>query len=319
MRHMPLADSGAPDARAGANDGWMDIRLAVSRDGGANFSFPSRDAFLRRGIGARDAASGLYNASGSEPDAGFVFATNGGVLDADAAAPHIYLLYWGSQTTHAGGGAYLARYSEGARTGIFRARLRREGWAGLATLPHAPTGAGAARTVALRLPQGQPALFLRFNAAVDAAGQLSVALLSEAVRLAPGAERVHLAAARAALARGDEEACRGALQAATALNARSADATVMLASLHFRGADVGAAIGALSALLDAAPQTYAVMRKLAVLLRRAGRASRKAGPSVRGTICRRNAGRSIARPFGTWKACRRQPLAAAAAAAAAAC
>jgi hypothetical protein len=39
----------------------------VSRDGAA-FSFPSRDAFLRRGVGARDAASGLYNATGSEPE-----------------------------------------------------------------------------------------------------------------------------------------------------------------------------------------------------------------------------------------------------------
>jgi hypothetical protein len=184
MRHMPLADSGAPDERAGANDGWMDVRLAVSRDGAA-FSFPSRDAFLRRGAGARDAASGLYNATGSEPDAGFVFATNGGLLDADAAAPYVHLLYWGSQTTHAGGGAYLARYVAGARTGVFRARMRREGWAGLATLPSAPDGAGAATTVALTLPPPPAAaaaapLFLRFNAAVDAAGSLSVAILDAA-------------------------------------------------------------------------------------------------------------------------------------------
>ena len=98
----------------------------------------------------------------------------------------MHLLYWGSQTTHAGGGAYLARYRAGARTGVFRARLRREGWAGLASLPASPAGAGAARTVALRLPQGQPALFLRFNAAVDAAGELSVALLSEAGGALPG-------------------------------------------------------------------------------------------------------------------------------------
>jgi hypothetical protein len=187
IRHMPLADSGAPDVRAGANDGWMDVRLATSRDGAA-FAFPSRDAFLRRGIGARDAASGLYNASGSDPDAGFVFATNGGLLDADEAAavaptapsPWVSVLYWGSQTTHAGGGAYLARYWPGARTGVFRARMRREGWVGLATLPDAPAGAGAATTVALSLPRGTARLFLRFNAAVDAAGALSVALLDAA-------------------------------------------------------------------------------------------------------------------------------------------
>ncbi len=179
MRHMPRADSGAPDDRAGANDGWMDVRLATSRDGG-NFSFPSRDAFIRRGAGARDAASGLYNATGSEPDAGFVFATNGGLLDADPAAPYVHILYWGSQTTHAGGGAYLARYVAGARTGVFRARMRREGWAGLANLPATPSGAGAATTVALRLPPAAAGLFLRFNAAVDAAGSLSVAILDAA-------------------------------------------------------------------------------------------------------------------------------------------
>lgn len=189
MRHIPLADSGAPDERAGANDGFMDIRLAVSRNGGASFDFPSRDAFLRRGAGARDPASGLYNATGSEPDAGFVFATNGGLLDPNPQAPFIYLLYWGSQTTHAGGGAYLARYAASARTGIYRARLRREGWAGLASLPSLPAGEGSARTVALLLPQGGGGLFLRFNAAVDAAGGLAVALLDEGGEPLPGFAR----------------------------------------------------------------------------------------------------------------------------------
>lgn len=182
FRHMALADSGAPDSRAGANDGVMDIRLAVSRDG-ANFSFPSRDAFISRGVGARDPASGLYNASGSERDAGFVFATAGGVIDADPASPSISLLYWGSQTTHAGGGAYLYRYS-GAFTGVFRARLRREGWAALATLPSDPAGAGAAATVPLLLPVPAPgsALFLRLNADVSVAGTLNVTLVDAATR-----------------------------------------------------------------------------------------------------------------------------------------
>jgi hypothetical protein len=179
MRHMASSESGAPDSRAGDNDGWMDVRLAVARNATA-FAFPSRDAFLRRGVGARDPGSGLYNASGSEPDAGFVFATNGGLLDADPRSPSVDVLYWGSQTTHAGGGAYLARYWPGAFSGVFRARMRREGWAGLATLPADPIGAGGATTVALRLPAGTPRLFLRFNAAVDAAGALSVALLDGA-------------------------------------------------------------------------------------------------------------------------------------------
>jgi len=179
MRHMPIAESGAPDTRAGANDGWMDVRLAASRDGAA-FAFPSHDAFLRRGVGARDPASGLFNASGSDPDAGFVFATNSGLLDAAPLSPWVSVLYWGSQTTHAGGGAYLARYWPGARTGVFRAQMRREGWAGLATLPADPAGEGAATTVALRLPSTAPRLFLRFNAAVDAAGAFSVAILDAA-------------------------------------------------------------------------------------------------------------------------------------------
>jgi hypothetical protein len=182
FRHMALADSGAPDTRAGANDGVMDIRLAVSRSG-TNFSFPSRDAFISRGIGARDPESGLYNASGSERDAGFVFATAGGVIDADPASPTISVLFWGSQTTHAGGGAYLYRYS-GAFTGIFRARLRREGWAALATLPSDPVGTGAAETVPLLLPVPAPgsALFLRLNADISVAGTLNVSFVDAATR-----------------------------------------------------------------------------------------------------------------------------------------
>ena len=181
MRHIALNESGAPDERAGANDGFMDVRLAVSRDG-SNFTFPSRDAFLPRGVGARDAASGLYNASGSERDAGFVFATSGGVVDPDPAATSVSLLYWGSQTTHAGGGAYLYRYWPGAFTGVFRARLRREGWASLATPAADAVGAGAATTVPLLLPRPAPggALFLRLNADVSTAGTLRVAILDAA-------------------------------------------------------------------------------------------------------------------------------------------
>ena len=187
MRHIPLDQSGAPDTRAGANDGFMDIRLATSRNA-INFTFPSRNAFIRRGVGARDPLCGLYNASGSDRDAGFVFATNTGLLDPDLAlvpppstpSPWVSTLYWGSQTTHAGGGAYLYRYWPGAFTGIFRAKMRREGWVGLSTLPYDLVGAGSARTVALLLPQPKSGLglFLSFNAAVDVAGVLSIAILS---------------------------------------------------------------------------------------------------------------------------------------------
>ncbi|CAF4407376.1 unnamed protein product, partial [Adineta steineri] len=45
-----------------------------------------------------------------------------------------------SQTTHAGGGAYLSQYWPGAFTGIFKARLRREGYVCLSTLSSNPTG-----------------------------------------------------------------------------------------------------------------------------------------------------------------------------------
>ena len=58
---------------------------------------------------------------------------------------------------------------------------------GLATLPNDPVGAGSARTVPLTLPippQQSSTLFLRFNAAVDAAGELSVAIL-DALTLVP--------------------------------------------------------------------------------------------------------------------------------------
>ena len=215
MRHIPRNDSGAPDDRAGANDGILDVRLAVSRDGGgrggdggSTFAFPSRDAFISRGVGARDPASGLYNASGSERDAGFVFATNTGLLDADLAlptppalpSPSVDVLYWGSQTTHAGGGAYLGRYWPGAFSGVFRARMRREGWVGLATLPYDPVGAGSATTVALLLPAAGAAagpaagaaagaapplrLLMHLNADISAAGAVSVAFL-DAATLAP--------------------------------------------------------------------------------------------------------------------------------------
>ena len=183
IRHIALNDSGAPDTRAGSNDGFMDVRLATSREG-MNFSFPSRDTFLPRGIGARDPASGLYNASGSEKDAGFVFATSNGILDTDlltqplTPSATVSLIYWGSQTTHAGGGAYLYRYWPGAFTGIFRAQLRREGFVALSTLPHDPTGSGSAISVPLFLPMTSSApLYLCLNADISVAGTVNLAFL----------------------------------------------------------------------------------------------------------------------------------------------
>lgn len=132
MIHFALNDSRAPTPRAAGNDGVMDIRMLVSRDN-VNFSFVSRDPFIPRGVGYRDPVSGCYNGTGSDRDGGFVFATNGGILD-NGEANSIYMLYWGSQTTHAGGGAYLYTQWPGAYSGIFAARLRREGFVSLRTV-----------------------------------------------------------------------------------------------------------------------------------------------------------------------------------------
>ena len=97
-------------------------------------------------------------------------------------------------------------------------------------------------------------------------------LCDEAVQLTPDSDAVHIASARSALARGDNAGCRENLHVVTSRNPTSVDATVMLANLHFRGSDLPAAISALNTLLDASPRNYAVMHRLALLLKRAGRA-----------------------------------------------
>ena len=228
IRHLPAAQSGAPIPRASDNDGFMDVRLATSRNG-VNWTFApgGRDAFLPRGVGVRDVRSGLYNGSGSDLDAGFVYAANGGLLDPDMAmatsnnnnnhdattsqspptSPWVWILYWGGQSTHAGGGAFMYTQPD-AFAGLFRARIRREGWTALAS-PRgdaAATGSGWAATVPLRLPihatktsslshqptngasvsatakdstqAAAPILVLRVNAEVDAAGNITVAIIN---------------------------------------------------------------------------------------------------------------------------------------------
>lgn len=213
--HLPCNESGAPDTRAGCNDGVMDIRLALGRDPssslqpphgpfvpphpyGGGWSFPSRDAWISRGVGSVDPASGLFNASGSEADAGFVYATAGGYVDPDAPklpsnaaldaststllnpSTYVYQLYWGSQTTHAGGGAYLYRYTD-ALTGVYRVKLRREGYVALATQMEDQQGYGTFSTIPFVLPTSAgPAstLVLRLNAEIGTAGNLTVAVLS---------------------------------------------------------------------------------------------------------------------------------------------
>ena len=190
-------------AQAGAwgnatNDGVLDVRLAVSRDGGATAAFVSREAFIPRGSGAL-AAPGAFS---GDPDAGCVFATSGGLLDPDllappprgkkgrqqgllpqpAPSPRVGLLYYGAQRTH------LPIWSPSAdpgANGIFRGSLRRNGFAGLRTPAGDPAGAGAFTTVPLLVPQPAAAcgsasaqLWLLLNVQTSVAGAAAVALLA---------------------------------------------------------------------------------------------------------------------------------------------
>lgn len=174
-----------------SNDGVLDVRLAVSRDG-ASFSFVSRDAFLPRGVGYRDPTTGAFTAGDSDLDAGFVFATAGGLVDTDVLqlpalhspfpfplpSKRVGLLYWGGQRTHGG-------ESAGAFQGVLRADMRREGYAALRSPPDDPVGAGSFRTLPLVVPSastacsGQPGaqLWLLLNAQTSVAGQVTLALL----------------------------------------------------------------------------------------------------------------------------------------------
>ncbi|CAF0786395.1 unnamed protein product [Adineta ricciae] len=181
--HWPVNDSGAPIPLAAANDGVMDIRLAISRTALGPYRFPTRDPFISRGIGTIDPKTKLVNGTGSDRDAGFVFASSNGLMDpdfirSDVGTPSawMYHIYWGSQTTHAGGGTVLGRYWPGAYSGIFRARLRREGYVALSTLVSEPTGFGEFISQILSLPvkkNGQQ-LLLHINAEIATAGGLAV-------------------------------------------------------------------------------------------------------------------------------------------------
>jgi hypothetical protein len=148
--HWSEVDFGAPIPRAASNDGIMDIRLAVSRTALGPYTFPTRDPFFPRGIVDIDPSCKLLNATGIDRDAGFVFASASSLLDPDFLrlnekqegngrsldgnpSPSMYHVYWGSQTTHAGGGAFLGRYWPGVYSGIFKARLHREGYVALST------------------------------------------------------------------------------------------------------------------------------------------------------------------------------------------
>ncbi|CAF0866955.1 unnamed protein product [Adineta steineri] len=145
--HWAETNSGASIPGAAQNDGVMDIRLALSRIPHGLFTFLTRDPFISRGISIIDPKTKLVNGTESDRDAEFVFSSSNGLIDPDfirsdvsTLSPSMHHIYWGSQTTHAGGGAYLSQYWSDAFTGIFKARLRREDYVSLSTLSSNPTG-----------------------------------------------------------------------------------------------------------------------------------------------------------------------------------
>jgi hypothetical protein len=217
--HFTHSQSRVPGAGAG-NDGVMDIRLLTSRDA-RNFTPVSRQPFLSRGAGHYDPNSGVFNGTGSDRDAGFIFLTLGGLIDPSAAAQetntlperppgqrmwqledsgvadtlsaHVYLLHWASQTTHDGGGFLLYAQSPMAFTGIVRARLRREGFASLSTKRDVDAQSGSATTTARQLPvpatacgSANASLQLRLNYAAEVGGNVTVAVLDSSGRALPG-------------------------------------------------------------------------------------------------------------------------------------
>ena len=187
-----------------SNDGVLDVRLAVSRDGGATAAFVSREALIPRGMGLL-AAPGAFT---GDPDAGCVYATSGGLLDPDLLAPpppplplprsgtlrqppllpysvpspRVSLLFYGTQRTHA---PIWSPSTDPGANGIFQGSLRREGFAGLRTPTGDPAGAGAFTTVPLLVPQpaavcgsASAQLWLLLNVQTSVAGGATVALLA---------------------------------------------------------------------------------------------------------------------------------------------
>jgi len=183
--HWAKVESGA--SYASGNDGVMDIRLAVSRTPLGPFNYPSRDSFISRGIGTIDPLVKILNGTGSDRDAGFVFSSANGLLDPDFVrtsssdenpSSWMYHLYWGSQITHGGAITLIGHYWPGAYLGIFKARLRREGYVALSTLNSDPTGHGSFVTQVVSLPKStnknQQELQLQINAEIATAGLLNV-------------------------------------------------------------------------------------------------------------------------------------------------
>ena len=93
----------------------------------------------------------------------------------------MYHLYWGSQITHGGAISIPGSFWPGAYSGIFKARVRREGYVALSTLTSDPTGHGSLLTQVLSLPKSNiqsikkdVQLQLELSAEVATAGFLNV-------------------------------------------------------------------------------------------------------------------------------------------------
>ncbi|CAF1071254.1 unnamed protein product [Adineta steineri] len=81
------------------------------------FTFLTRDPLISRGISIIDPKKKLVNGTESDRDAEFVLSSSTGLMDpdfirsdVDILSPLMYHIYWGSQTTHAGGRAYLNQF-----------------------------------------------------------------------------------------------------------------------------------------------------------------------------------------------------------------
>lgn len=157
--------------------------MAHSIDDGRSFHYISREPFVSRGMGLRDAGSGMYNTSGSAWDSGFVFLATG-AIPAAGAPGHTDMFYFGSQMTHHEA-AYTTNMLTDVAKGYGRLRLRQEGFVSLA--PHAFTQSGAlavqshAITVSSEClhtaGQAPPPVRLRLNLDTGVAGHVNVTLL----------------------------------------------------------------------------------------------------------------------------------------------
>lgn len=187
--HRPDYANRAPGGeRISGNDAVMDVRLAASRRAYGAFSYVSRKPFLPRGVGYVDPVSLLFNASGSDPDSGFLFFTANGVVDPDELlgapppampSPRLHLYYWATQATHAWNGM-LEEVWPGAFVGVLRATMRRDGFASISTLSDDPTALpnGTFSTQPLTLPAcpSDGELRLLLNAHTSTAGWVFVGL-----------------------------------------------------------------------------------------------------------------------------------------------